>query len=116
MQPRAGLPRCTPDRMGGSTDDPSVLELVITGLNSGLLWLLDSGPIWFGHGTGKPCLVCKQRITHAAIQYDLPPSPNGSGPVHADCYRAWRTQSDKRRKSSQRDGPARGSSKQKHKE
>ena len=91
--------------MGGSpADHPSIVELVITGLNNGLLWPLDASPIWFGRGTGKPCLVCKQRITAAAFQYDLPPSPNGSGPVHADCYREWSTQSDKRRKKGQRDG------------
>jgi hypothetical protein len=93
--------------MGGLPADPSICELVITGLNKGLLWPLDTSPIWFGRGTGKPCLVCKQRITDVAFQYDLPPSPNGSGPVHADCYREWRTQSDKRRKESQRDGRAR---------
>lgn len=116
MQPRTGLLRCTPDLLRGSPADPSILELVITGLNNGLLWLLDSGPIWFGNGTGKSCLVCKVRITHASIQYDLPPSANGSGPVHADCYRQWRTESDRRRKKNQRDGRARGSTKPNQKE
>jgi hypothetical protein len=89
--------------MGGSTNDPSILALVSTGLDNGLLWILDSGPIWFGRGTSKPCLVCKRRISGEEVQYDLP-GPRGSGPAHVDCYRTWRVQSDKRRKNSQRDG------------
>jgi hypothetical protein len=89
--------------MGGSTNDPSpsILTQVIVGLNNGLLWLLDSGPIWVGRGTNKPCLVCKRRISAESVQYDVP-GPRGSGPAHGDCYRTWRSQSDKRRKSNQR--------------
>ena len=96
--------------MGGSRSDPSILALVLAGLNNGLLWLLDSSPIWFGRGTNKPCLVCKRRITDAEVQYDLPPGPRGLGSVHADCYRTWRSQSDKRRKNNQRAGRPGGSS------
>lgn len=83
--------------MGSSPTDPSIVALVTAGLDNGLLWILESGPIWFGRGTRKPCLVCKRRISAEEVQYDLP-GPRGTGPAHVDCYRTWRAQSDMRRK------------------
>jgi hypothetical protein len=94
--------------MAGSPSDPSILALVIAGLNNGLLWRVDSGPIWFGRGTSKPCLVRKRRIGDKEVQCDLP-GPRGSGPAHVVCYRTWRAESDIRRKKNQRDGHSGGS-------
>ena len=83
--------------MGSSPNDPTIVALVTAGLDNGVLWVLEAGPIWFGRGTMKPCLVCKQRIRVEEVQYDLP-GPRGTGPAHVDCYRTWRAQSDTRRK------------------
>jgi hypothetical protein len=84
--------------MGASTGDPALVTLVIAGLDNGVLWILESGPIWFGRGTNKPSLVCKRRISAEELQYDLP-GPRGSGPAHVACYRTWRAECDNRRKN-----------------
>jgi hypothetical protein len=52
-------------------------ELVIVGLDNGLLWILDGEPVWMGHGTHKPCVVCRLRIDGQQIQYDVP-GPRGA--------------------------------------
>jgi len=74
---------------------PLIPDLVIAGLNSGLLWVLESGPVWSGHGTLKPCVVW---IADDEIQYGVV-GPRGSLPVHVKCYRVWRIKSDKLRRS-----------------
>ena len=76
---------------------PPILDLVIAGLDSGLLWLLESGPVWSGHGTLKPCVVCRVKITNDEIQHDVV-GPRGSLPVHVRCYQIWRTRSNKLRR------------------
>jgi hypothetical protein len=83
--------------MDEPTPSPSIPELVIAGLGSGLLWVLGTGPVWATPGTRKPCVVCWLRIDNYDIQYDVL-GPRGSLPVHVKCYRAWRGQSDKLRK------------------
>jgi len=83
--------------MGGSTEDPSILDLVIAGLANGLLWILEEGPAWMGRGTLKPCIVCGLRIKGSDIQYDVP-GPRGALPTHVTCYGVWRVQSDKLRR------------------
>jgi len=76
---------------------PLILDLVIAGLDSGLLWVLDGDPVWSGHGTLKPCVVCQLKIADDDTQYDVV-GPRGSLPVHVKCYRIWRTRSNKLRK------------------
>ena len=73
---------------------------MIDGLDEGRLWILgEAGPVWYGHGTLKPCTVCRLRISASEIQYDLPvPRGTGTVPVHQDCYRMWLSESDKRRR------------------
>jgi hypothetical protein len=77
---------------------PLILDLVVAGLDSGLLWVLESGPVWSGHGTLKPCVVCRLKIADYEIQYDVV-GPRGSLPVHVQCYRIWWAKSDKLRRS-----------------
>ena len=76
---------------------PLVPDLVIASLDSGLLWVLESGPVWSGHGTLKPCVVCQLKIADDEIQHDVV-GPRGSLPVHVKCYQIWRTKSNKLRK------------------
>jgi hypothetical protein len=73
---------------------PSIADLVVAGLANGLLWILEADPIWAGHGTIKPCVVCGVKIHNNEIQYDVV-GPRGSLPVHVKCYRIWRGHSDK---------------------
>ena len=82
--------------MDGTTQHPSILDLVIDGLASGVLWIVKAEPAWTGHGTLKPCVVCRVRINAHETQYDVP-GPRGALPTHAKCYKIWRKQSDKRR-------------------
>ena len=82
--------------MDGSPGKPSISELVIAGLESGLLWIVEAGPVWVGRGTRKPCIVCGLRLEDAEIQYDVP-GPRGALPAHVICYRVWRAKSDMRR-------------------
>ena len=84
--------------MDEATPSPSILDLVIAGLGNGLLWVLEAGPIWSGHGTFKPCVVCRAKIANDDIQYDVS-GPRGSLPVHVRCYRVWRAQSDESRRA-----------------
>jgi hypothetical protein len=78
----------------GSPQDPSIADLVIAGLASGVLWPLYADPVWAGFGTLKPCGVCRLRIDASDIQYDVP-GPHGSlSPAHVPCYRIWRELSD----------------------
>ena len=77
---------------------PRIPDVVISGLDSGLLWVLESGPIWSGHGTLKPCVVCGLKIADHEIQYDVV-GPRGSLPVHVKCYHIWRAKSDNLRRS-----------------
>lgn len=74
--------------MDGSSDDPSISELVIARLASGILWILEAEPVWKGPGLHKPCIVCGERIDGHEIQYDVP-GPRGALPAHATCYRVW---------------------------
>jgi len=83
-----------------SPSKPSIADLVITGLGSGLLWVLHADPVWSGFGTLKPCVVCRLRIGTADIQYDVP-GPRGTLPAHVICYRIWRAQSDTLRDNTQ---------------
>src|SRR4030095_9648060 len=39
--------------MDGLTGEPSIAELVIAGLQSGLLWLTEAAPVWVGAGLNK---------------------------------------------------------------
>jgi hypothetical protein len=80
----------------GSPEKPAISELVIVGLDNGLLWILDGEPVWMGHGTHKPCVVCRLRIDGQQIQYDVP-GPRGALPAHMTCYTVWRAQSNMRR-------------------
>jgi hypothetical protein len=79
-----------------SPEGPSISELVAIGLDSGLLWILEREPVWVGHGTHKPCIVCRLRIDGHEIQYDVP-GPRGALPAHMACYTVWRAQSEMRR-------------------
>ena len=76
----------------------SIPDLVIAGLANGLLWILEADPVWAGHGTLKPCVVCGVKIHNYEIQYDVV-GPRGSLPVHVKCYRSWRVRSNKLRRS-----------------
>ena len=82
--------------MDGSPEDPSIADLVIAGLDSGVLWILETDPVWKGPGVHKPCIVCWQRINKNEIQYDVP-GPRGALPTHATCYSVWRNISYRRR-------------------
>lgn len=82
--------------MDGSPEKPSISELVIVGLDNGRLWILDGEPVWMGHGTYKPCVVCRLRIDDQQIQYDVP-GPRGALPAHMSCHTVWRAQSNMRR-------------------
>lgn len=84
--------------MDAPTPNPSILDLVVAGLDDGTLWVLENSPVWTGHGILKPCVVCRVKIDNHEIQHDVV-GPRGSLPVHAKCYRAWRAQSDKLRKN-----------------
>ena len=84
--------------MDGSSEDPSIADLVIAGLASGVLWILEADPIWVGRGTLKPCIVCRKRITDREIQYDVP-GPRGALPDHGACHIVWRVISDRMRRS-----------------
>ena len=86
--------------MAESPPKPSIADLVIAGLASGLLWILHTDPVWSGFGTLKPCVVCRLRIDVADIQYDVP-GPRGTLPAHVSCYRIWRMQSDTLRGNTQ---------------
>jgi hypothetical protein len=86
--------------MGGSDQNPSIRDLLIEGLASGRLWIVEAGPVWAGHRTFKLCVVCRLRIDADHIQYDVP-GPCGTLPAHVDCYRVWRAESDMRRKDTQ---------------
>jgi len=77
----------------GSAEKPSILYLVIAGLANGRLWILQDGPVWWGRGLTKPCVVCRLRIATYDIQFDVP-GPRGALPTHADCYSVWLAQSD----------------------
>jgi hypothetical protein len=79
--------------LGGSLRDSDLLDLVIAGLANGVLWIVEAGPVWIGHGTMKPCIVCRLRLDGREIQYDVP-GPRGALPTHVNCYRVWRAQSD----------------------
>jgi hypothetical protein len=83
--------------MDEPTSSPSIPDLVIAGLGNGMLWVLETEPIWMGRGTLKPCVVCRAKIINDDIQYDVV-GPRGSLPVHVKCYRVWRAQSDKLRR------------------
>src|SRR4029453_1954888 len=86
--------------MGGSAQNPSIRDLLIEGLASGRLWIVEAGPVWAGHGTFKRCVVCRLRIDADHIQYDVP-GPGGTLPAHVDCYRVWRAEGEIRRKKTQ---------------
>ena len=80
-------------------DEPApILDLVVAGLGNGLLWVLEDGPVWTGHGILKPCIVCRRKIANHEIQYDVV-GPRGALSVHVKCYRVWRAQSDKLRRN-----------------
>ena len=85
--------------MDGLTQNPSILDLVIDGLANGTLWTLaaEAEPVWVGHGTLKPCVVCRVKINASEVQYDVP-GPRGALPTHFTCYKVWRKQSDLRRR------------------
>lgn len=80
--------------MDKPTQNPSIADLVIAGLANGRLWILESGPVWVGHGTFQPCTVCRLKIGRQEIQYDVL-GLRGSLPVHFSCHLTWRAQSDK---------------------
>ncbi len=75
--------------MDGSTEQPSIAELVIDGLASGLLWVPEAVPVWVGPGLNRPCVVCRRRISQYELQYDVP-GPRGALPTHATCHSIWR--------------------------
>jgi len=80
--------------MDGLMDDPSIAQLVIAGLQSGLLWVLEAAPVWVGPGLYRQCIVCRQRITRYELQYDVP-GPRGALPSHGTCHSVWRHISSK---------------------
>lgn len=84
--------------MDGSSEDPSIADLVIAGLANGVLWILEADPVWKGPGVNKPCIVCRRRITNREIQYDLP-GPRGALPAHGECHIVWRAISDRMRRN-----------------
>jgi hypothetical protein len=86
--------------MDGSTQDPSVLDLVVEGLANGRLWPVEAGPVWIGPGTVGSCLVCRLKINSHELQYDVP-GPRGALPAHATCYVVWRKLSDKGRRKAE---------------
>jgi hypothetical protein len=83
--------------MDGSSQEPSISDLVTAGLANGFLWILEEGPLWAGPGTLEPCVVCDRRIDPSEIQYEVP-GPRGALPAHVNCYREWRAQSDAMRR------------------
>lgn len=91
-----------PEKQVDSSDSisRSVADLVIEGLANGRLWIVEPGPVWAGHGTLKPCVVCRMKIDSHEIQYDVP-GPRGALPAHVSCYRIWWVQSDTGRKETQ---------------
>lgn len=84
--------------MDGSSEDPSIADLVIAGLANGVLWILEADPVWKGPGVNKPCIVCRRRITNREIQYDVP-GPRGALPAHGECHIVWRAISDRMRRN-----------------
>jgi hypothetical protein len=82
----------------GSSDDASIRDLVLAGLASGVLWILEADPIWKGLGVNKQCIVCRRRITDREIQYDVP-GPRGALPAHGECHIVWRAVSDRMRRN-----------------
>lgn len=79
--------------MDGSPQEPSISDLVTSGLASGQLWILEEVPLWAWPGTLEPCVVCDRPIAPSEIQYEVP-GPRGALPAHANCYQEWRAQSD----------------------
>jgi hypothetical protein len=90
------VPGPASDHIDDSAEKPTISELVQTGLDSGLLWILNAPPVWVGDGTLKPCVVCRLRIDGKKSQCDVP-GPRGALPAHIACHRIWRAQSDMRR-------------------
>lgn len=84
--------------MDGSTDHPSIADLVMAGLTDGLLWILEAAPVWVGPGLNKQCIVCRHRIIRYELQYDVP-GPRGALPCHANCHSVWRHISSRIRNS-----------------
>jgi len=83
--------------MDGSSQEPSISELVTAGLANGALWILEDGPLWAWPGTLEPCVVCGRPIDSSEIQYEVV-GPRGALPAHVNCYQEWRAQSDAMRR------------------
>jgi hypothetical protein len=90
--------RRAPRRIAGGAGQSIEREQVLAGLASGLLWVLEAGPVWAGRGTLKPCVVCRVRIGLQDIQYDVA-GPLATVAVHLRCFRAWRRHSEELRRN-----------------
>ncbi len=70
------------------------LELRKTALERierGLLPRQTPRTLWAGHGTGQPCSLCDQAISHAETEYELAePSPaSQTVRLHLRCHAIW---------------------------
>src|SRR5262245_34837367 len=61
-------------------------------LASGALFPVGSY-VMAGNGSGKPCVVCRESITRADVEYEIPLGEHIAVVAHLACYLVWRDES-----------------------
>ena len=89
--------RLLPPMQGGSAEHPSDRQTrSIEKTLDGRLPTARDTPLYVGHGTNGDCAGCDEKIIASDIEYETDQTGTLILRFHADCYNAWKAQSQTR--------------------
>ena len=78
----------------GSSDNDGLRALVRARLATGALFPLHGTRAWASYGEDNPCLVCREPITRAQVEYEVSSAvADTTVRTHLRCYMLWKQES-----------------------
>lgn len=78
----------------GGSDGDGLRALIRRRLATGALFAIQGTRAWASYGEDRPCIVCKEPITPAQVEYEVSSaSADVTGRAHLRCYTVWREES-----------------------
>src|SRR5262245_39628479 len=78
----------------GGSDTETLRTIIRARLASGALFRVDGTRAWASYGTGASCVVSREPVTRAQVEYEV--ASAGAGPTasaHLRCYKLWNEES-----------------------
>jgi hypothetical protein len=89
----------------GGSDGESLRAMIRARITTGALFPIDGTRAWASYGEDNPCIVCKEPITPAQVEYEVASaSADVTGRAHLRCYMVWKEES--RTRPNRRSGSA----------